>query len=347
MTSTSPPRLIWRRLGVKRVLTAGLILALAAGGTLWRAKAREADAIAAYPPLGSFVTVDGQQLHLLDLGQPTPRPDGLPADAAAPDLVLIHGASGHIRDMTFRLAPALSSRFRVIIVDRPGLGYSDPTGGAQASLSKQAAIIRQAVAALGAEHPIVLGQSYGGGVALAWALDAPDSLSALVTVGAVSHPWRTPLSTFYKVTSSPLGQWLAVPLLTAYVPESTIRDTLTEVFAPQAVPAGYFEHFGPGLTLRRSALRANARQRADLLAEIRAMAPRYGDLSLPIEAVHGSADTTVGLDLHARQLERDVPSLNLTVLDGVGHMPHQVATDAVVAAVDRAAARAATARNLR
>ncbi|GLO70563.1 hypothetical protein MACH17_20800 [Phaeobacter inhibens] len=90
-------------------------------------------------------------------------------------------------------------------------------------------------------------------------------------------------------------------MLTAYVPETTIRDTLTEVFAPQPVPAGYFEHFGPGLTLRRSALRANARQRADLLAEIKMMAPRYSALRLPIEVVHGSADTTVGLDLHARQ----------------------------------------------
>ncbi|WP_260113308.1 alpha/beta fold hydrolase [Phaeobacter inhibens] len=343
MISINPPPSTWLRLGVKGVVTAGLVLALGVGVTLWRATTREAEAVSAYPPQGTFVIVEGQQVHLLDLGQPAARPAG----ARAPDLVLIHGASGHIRDMTFRLAPTLSDRYRVIIVDRPGLGYSDRTRGAQASLSRQAALIRGAVAELGAKRPIVLGQSYGGGVALAWALDAPESLSALVTVGAVSHPWPTPLSTFYKITSSPLGQRLAVPVLTAYVPETTIRDTLTEVFAPQPVPAGYFEHFGPGLTLRRSALRANARQRADLLAEIKMMAPRYGALRLPIEAVHGSADTTVGLDLHARQLERDVPTLNLTVLEGIGHMPHQVATDAVAAAVDRAAARAATAENLR
>ncbi|WP_083570337.1 alpha/beta fold hydrolase [Phaeobacter porticola] len=322
-------------MAIKQVLIAALVLALGTGVTLWRASVREAAAVAAYPPQGEFIEVHGQQIHLLDLGQPP----GLEPGDQAPDLVLIHGASGHIRDMTFRLAPALTDRYRVIIVDRPGLGYSDRIRGAEASLRAQAALIRGAVAKLGAERPIVLGQSYGGGVALSWALDAPDSLSALVMIGSVSHPWPTPLSLFYKVTSSPLGQRLAVPLLTAYVPETTIRNALTEVFAPQPVPAGYFEHFGPGLTLRRSALRANARQRANLLAEIETMVPRYRDLSLPIEAVHGRADTTVGLDLHARQLARDVPSVNLTVLEGIGHMPHQVATEAVVAAVDRAAAR--------
>ncbi|MFS4583256.1 alpha/beta fold hydrolase [Phaeobacter sp. C3_T13_0] len=327
----------------KTVIGAGLVLALWAGLTLWRAHARETAAMQAYPPLGQFLSVDGRQIHILDLGQPTSLPPGEPA----PDLVLIHGASGHIRDMTFRLAPALRDHYRVIIVDRPGLGYSESIPHAESLLSQQAALIRGAVAQLGAARPIVLGQSYGGGVALAWALDAPDSLSALVLVGAVSHPWPTPLSTFYKVTSSPLGWHLVIPLITAYVPELTIRGALTEVFAPQDVPDGYFEHFGPGLTLRRAALRANARQRADLLTEIKSMAPCYAAITLPIEAVHGSADTTVGLDLHARQLARDVPSVNLTVLDGIGHMPHQVATDAVVAAVDRAATRATTPINLR
>jgi pimeloyl-ACP methyl ester carboxylesterase len=46
-------------------------------------------------------------------------------------------------------------------------------------------------------------------------------------------------------------------------------------------------------------------------------------------------------------LERDAQAVNLTVLDGIGHMPHQVATDAVAAAVDRAAERAAAQARLR
>jgi pimeloyl-ACP methyl ester carboxylesterase len=258
------------------VLATSLVLALGAGVTLWRASVREAVAVANYPPQGQFMEVTGEQVHVLDLGQPA----GWSSDAPAPDLVLIHGASGHIRDMSFRLAPALRDRYRIVIVDRPGLGYSSRADHTGASLAEQARLIRGAVAQLDVRAPIVLGQSYGGGVALAWALDAPGSISALVTVGGVSHPWPTPLSRFYKITSSPLGQALVVPLLTAFVPRQTIRDTLTEVFEPQPVPEGYFDHFGPGLTLRRSAMRANALQRANLLAEITAMAPRYPALRL-------------------------------------------------------------------
>jgi pimeloyl-ACP methyl ester carboxylesterase len=44
--------------------------------------------------------------------------------------------------------------------------------------------------------------------------------------------------------------------------------------------------------------------------------------------------------VHAVPLSRQVDGANLTLLRGIGHMPHHVAPDAVVAAIDRAARRA-------
>ena len=69
------------------------------------------------------------------------------------------------------------------------------------------------------------------------------------------------------------------------------------------------------------------------------MVPDYPALGMPIEAVHGDVDTTVGLHIHARKLERDAQPSNLSVLPGIGHMPHHTAPEAVLAAIDRAAAR--------
>lgn len=315
------------------ILALGVTLGLAgvAGFTALRAPLREAESIANHPPQGQFLNVDGHQIHVVERGQP---------QGSAPDLVLIHGSNGSIRDMTFRLSPALEEAYRILIFDRPGLGYSDAISADGTSIQTQAAILQKASARLGAQRPIVLGQSYGGAVALAWATEFPQHTAAVVSVSGVSHPWDAELPTFYKLTSSLFGSAVIVPLLTAFVPKSYVRDSLKEVFAPQAVPDGFADHFGLAMSLRRSSLRANAKQRANLLAEVEAMAPKYPDLSMPIEVVHGTADTTVGISIHAERLVADSRTARLTPLPDVGHMPHQTHTQEVVAAVHRAATRA-------
>lgn len=314
----------------KLALSALFLLAAFAGLTLWRAHARERAAEAAYPPEGQIVEVAGQRVHLVVQGR---------AQGEAPDVVLIHGSSGSTRDMTFALAPALAERYRVISVDRPGLGWSarDADG---ASLARQAQLLQGAVAQVGADRPIVVGQSYGGAVALTWALDYPDQTAALVTLSSPAFPWEGGLSLFYKITSSALGQALIVPLITAWVPRSKITSELQSVFKPQTMPEGYGDYFGPRMTLRRSALAANGEQRAALKPQMAAMVARYRDMTLPVEIVHGTADTTVSPRIHALPLLAALPNAAYTPLDGIGHMPQHVAIPQVVAAIDRAAARA-------
>ena len=295
------------------------------------AAVREARSEAAYPPEGKLLNYNGHQVHVVERGQP---------QGTAPDLVLIHGSNGSTRDMTFRLSPALEDRYHILIFDRPGLGYSDIIDPEGTSVQTQAEMMRSVSQQLGVERPIVLGQSYGGAVALAWATDHPDSVSAVVSVSGVSHPWESDLPLFYKLTSSRLGGLLLVPILSALVTEDYVLNALDEVYAPQTVPEGYGAHFGLAMSLRRTSLRANALQRANLRSEIQAMAPHYGDLSMPIEIVHGTADTTVGISIHAERLANETSTARLTRLEGVGHMPHQTHTEAVVEAVDRAATRA-------
>ena len=104
------------------------------------------------------------------------------------------------------------------------------------TLKDQARLLRDAALMLGAERPIVLGHSYGGSVALAWALDAPDNIAALVNVSGVSHPWTTGLGTYYKVTSHPYFGWVGTLFISAFAPERSIQASLKEVFAPKAHP---------------------------------------------------------------------------------------------------------------
>ncbi|MDG3039938.1 alpha/beta fold hydrolase [Roseicyclus marinus] len=303
------------------------LLALFWGVTLWKAARHEARAQVTHPPLGQFVTIDGVRLHLHQVGQ-------------GPDIVLIHGASGNMRDFTMDLVGRLSDRYRVTVLDRPGLGHSERLDGDGATIFEQADVLVRAVAQLGVERPLVLGHSYGGAVALAWATRHPDATAGLILLAAASNPWDTPLSTYYKVLSHPLGQALAVPMLTAWVPDRVVTDAIAEVFAPQPTPEGYVDYFGAGLTLQRRALRENALQRASVLEEITAMVSDYTALDLPVEILHGDADTTVWLRIHSEPLSRQITGANLVVMEGVGHSPHHAEPEMVVAAIDRAAARA-------
>ncbi|MEL6646211.1 MAG: alpha/beta hydrolase [Pseudomonadota bacterium] len=295
--------------------------------TLWRAGQTEARAEAAFPPEGQFVDVAGHKVHAVVIG-------------SGPDLVLIHGSSGNTRDMTFQLAPKLAERYRVFVFDRPGLGYSDPVSSDGSTITEQAATLVAAARELGAEKPLVAGHSYGGAVALAWAVHHPDDISGLIALSAASHPWDTGLTTYYKILSHPVLGRIVMPLIAAYATEEIVEREVAAVFQPDAVPEGYSAHFGPALTLRRDQTRANALQRRNLLEEIEALSPRYPEINVPVEILHGSADWAVGLQIHSIPLRDAVDGANLEILDGKGHMIQHTAPEAVIDAIDRTAARA-------
>ncbi|MBA3909005.1 MAG: alpha/beta hydrolase [Rhodobacter sp.] len=305
-------------------LSASLLIATLAlaGVTHWRASAREASAMAAFPPTGDFVTVDGLRLHYEVSG-------------AGPDLVLIHGASGSLRDLTFSLRDRLTDRYRVTVVDRPGLGHSDALP--EVSLAAQARAIKAGLSRIGVTDPVVVGQSYGGAVALAWALEGGPR--ALVLIGAPSMPWPGDLDPWYRLTSTAVGKVLAIPLASAFLPKSYVSAATASVFAPAPVPAGYEDWLGIPLTLRRGTLAANTAQINALRAELVTMEPRYHGLALPVELIHGTADTIVPLAIHSSPISELLPEARLTVIEGAGHMPHHSHTDAVIDAIDRAALR--------
>ncbi|MEM6341124.1 MAG: alpha/beta hydrolase [Pseudomonadota bacterium] len=318
---------------MRYIMVVGLTVVLFSLIVQWRARAREMAAEAAYPPVGQILSVEGVQVHAQVMGE-------------GPDLILIHGASGNVRDFTFDFAQRLTERYRVIIFDRPGLGWTDRANDAYRGAWNtnaepplvQANILNKAAQQLGVIDPIVLGHSFGGAVAMAWALEHDPA--AVVMVAGVANPWPGDLGWLYQVNSSSLGGALFVPILSAFTPQSVVADTLGSIFEPAKPPDGYLDHVGPGLTLRRQTLRANARQVNYLKPHITDMSKRYKDILIPLEMVHGDADTIVPMRIHSEPLSEQIEGANLTIVPNAGHMPHHSHPEAVIEAIDRAAARA-------
>ncbi|TCM77350.1 alpha/beta fold hydrolase [Rhodovulum steppense] len=280
-----------------------------------------------YMPTGEVLDIDGTRVHAHQEG-------------AGPDVILLHGAGGNTRDFCFDLMGRLAECFRVTAFDRPGLGHTDPLHPDGESPFEQAEILERAAVRLGLGPAVLVGHSFGGSVALAWALDHPARAAAVVSLAGAAMPWQGGLGPWYELASSAFGAAVVIPLISAFAPRALAHQTIERIFDPDPVPEGYAEHIAIELSMRPDSLRANTRQVNGLKPHIRAMAARYGELKMPIEILHGTADRIVPIEVHSRPLAARVQSANLIELHGVGHMPHHARPEAAVAAILRAARRA-------
>ena len=272
---------------------------------------------------GKFIEVDGTRLHYMQLGE-----GGRP-------LIAIHGASGNLRDWAMGPAQALARTNRVLMFDRPGLGLSERPIKDGSNIFVQARLMQAAAARLGIGRAIVAGHSFGGSVALAWALDMPDTVDGLMLLAAPSHKWEGGVGLLYGASGHPLTGPVVARALPRLATDKFVRNTISRVFAPQVPPEGYIDKIGVDLTLRPSRILNHGRDVTSLKPHIMSMMPRYGELQMPIELIHGDADQSVTAVIHSDLLARRLPHAVYQRLKGVGHMPHHVAPDAMLAALGR------------
>jgi pimeloyl-ACP methyl ester carboxylesterase len=303
------------------LLAVALVLAgLAAVTMIGTAAIERAD-----PPVGRFVEVEGGRLHIVERGS-----------ADAPPVVLLHGASGNLGDMQLALGERLAARYRVILIDRPGHGWSDrPDGRDDASPARQAALIHQALARIGVMRPVLLGHSWAGAVATAYALDFPGEVAGLVLLAPVTHPWPGGVSWINNLVATPLIGPPVARTLMLPVGYFLVASGVKSVFAPQSPPPGYPAATGVQMILRPSEFIANAQDLAGLKAFVTAPAPRYGEIAAPVIIISGdSQDKVVSTNIHSRAIARQLPHARLIVLPGVGHMVQYAAPERVVQAID-------------
>src|SRR5437870_332290 len=113
-----------------------------------------------------FVTVDDTRLHFVIKGEGRP-------------VVLIHGNPGSGQDWTRVFGP-LSGLHKVIAFDRPGHGRSERPKHIDVTVEVQARLLHDALKQLHVERPIVVGHSWGGALALVYAINYPQEVAGVV-----------------------------------------------------------------------------------------------------------------------------------------------------------------------
>lgn len=126
-------------------------------------------------PLDEYIELPGRgagggrlRVHFLDWG------------GSGTEVVLLHGlsSSSRIWDLT---APLLAREFRVIAVDQRGHGLTDRPDS-DYSFAEVCGDLSALMARLGFERPVLVGHSWGAGVALQYAVEHPEGTRGLVLV---------------------------------------------------------------------------------------------------------------------------------------------------------------------
>ena len=275
-------------------------------------------------PPGDFVTAAGVRVHYVRRG------DG-------PPVVYVHGAKGSVYDFVLSIGDRLAERYTAVAFDRPGSGFSGRAARDGGSPQAQAAVLCAAAAELGLERPVLVGHSFGAAVALAWALDAPGEVAAVVTLGGYVLPLGGPPPWVVALMRSRATLRAVGALGRSRLGRPLVESAVRRAFFPGRPPAEYLR-IAPALALDEARLINDGDDRKSAEAGLRALQPRYARLDTPVVIVVGEQDRMVPPSTSER-LHALLPRAEIVRLPDAGHMPQFTEPDAVLAAVDRAAAR--------
>ena len=282
-----------------------------------------------FPPTGRFVSVGGVRLHFTVHGR----------DDAAQTVVLLHGNGTMAQEFDISgLVRQAAERYRVVVFDRPGYGYSDRPEDRSWGPDAQADLIHAALKRLGVTDPIVLGHSWGALVALAMGLAHADDVGSLVLASGYYFPTvRLDVPLLASPALPGVGALLrhtVAPLLARALWPARVR----RMFAPARATPAFRAQYPVAMSVRPKQLQASAAESAMMIPAAAALRRRYAELTVPAVVVAGAADKQLSTRWHSGRLHDELEHSWLRIVEGSGHMVHHVATGQVMAAIDQAAA---------
>jgi pimeloyl-ACP methyl ester carboxylesterase/uncharacterized membrane protein YbhN (UPF0104 family) len=266
---------------------------------------------------------------------PAPSPDravpgpGTPAGLGAHEVVLLHGQPGSPADWQ-QVAGRLPAQLHAVAPDRPGYGSSQlPAGG----FAVNARAVLDDLDSRGITRAVLVGHSYGGGVALSAASLAPGRVEAVILLASVGPGcvtgWDRLLAAPGAGQLCALVAWRLTPRLARARLARIARRRGRRLGADEHVNWQVWGHAGGGQhPLWRTFL---TEQRA-LLGELGALEHAIASVRVPILVLADPRDTIVPFET-ARRLARALPDARLQLVEGAGHHLPRRAPEAVADAI--------------
>ncbi|MGH3901885.1 MAG: alpha/beta fold hydrolase [Pseudonocardiaceae bacterium] len=236
------------------------------------------------------IVANGVRLHVQRL-TPRHRPS-----QPEPPIVFVHGLRfDNLSSFYYTLAnPLAQTGAEVILYDLRGHGLSErpPTGY---RMSDSVADLAALLDALGIDGPVhLVGNSYGGTVALSFAAAHPNRVASMVLIEA-----------HFSVVG--------------WAEQVAAEQSRLEIVLAREDLRGWHDQLGRKVT-RLAEMADDLLNRTTFLADLKTAQPipmsRVRTLTFPVRAVYGEHSDVVG---YARDLDEYLPHCVLTVLAGCGH----------------------------
>jgi pimeloyl-ACP methyl ester carboxylesterase len=253
------------------------------------------------PEIGSLADAAGVKTNYLEAGE-------------GPPVLLIHGSGpGVTAYANWRVViPELSRQFRVIAPDMAGFGFSERPEGIEYGLRLWVDQALGLMDNLGVEKAHLVGNSFGGSIALRLASEHPDRVDKLVLMGSmgVHFPITEGLDRVWGYEPS-FENMRRVLDVFAYSRE-LVNDELAEVRYRGSIQPGFQEAFSAMFPADES----GSRQR--WVEAMRTPDDELRSLQHRTLILHGREDQVIPVQ-NSYELENLLPNADLVVLSHCGH----------------------------
>ena len=232
-------------------------------------------------------------------------------------LIMLHGFGASSYSFS-KIIPELSKYFTIYAFDLKGFGDSPKPDDHRYSVYDQALLVDQYLKKHHLDKVILLGHSYGGGVALSLALMDPKRFAKLVLIDSASYDQQLPK----------LIRWLQIPVLGKlgfYLIPATVEVKESYKYAfydNRKIPEDIVKEYARNL-YKPNARKVYLQTVENLIPEdIEKISRRYKTIQIPTLIVWGANDIVIRKE-KAYRLHRDIPHSQLKIIPRCGHIPHE------------------------
>ncbi len=225
-------------------------------------------------------------------------------------VVFLHGSGPGVTAYANwnKIFPFLEKDYRVIAPDLVGFGYTERIEGQTFSMNVWVRQTLDLFDALGIEKANLIGNSFGGALALSVAIKAPERVNKLVLMGAmgVSFPITYGLDKVWGYTPSPANMERLLEIF-----------TYDHTFAtPELAESRYQGSIQPGFQESFSAMFPEPRQ--DGVEDMAGNQHYIRDIQHETLIIHGREDRVIPLE-NSYKLLQLIPNAELHVFGKCGH----------------------------